>query len=154
MVPVNLIKEIGYMGFDYDLSPREVAKRVVFGQRVSGSMKDSDRRGGALTLWKRSVVLDGSRSEWDFSPSEEEIMADVPPPFPYDAELGKRRGDPVGGVVTDRLARKEPVLPKRVVEPGPTESADPTADPLKGLKQLLSPIPNLLPIPPVPDEEE
>ena len=117
-------------------------------------MKDSDRRGGALTLWNRSVVLDGARSEWDFSPSEEEIMADVPPPFPYDAELGKRRGDPVGGVVTDRVARKAPPLPKRVEKSGSPAAAEPAVDPLKGLKKLLSPIPKVLPTPPIRDDGE
>ena len=59
MVPVNLIKAIGKYGFDYNMSPREVAKRVVWGHRVSPSKKDEDRRGGALTLWDETLVIDG-----------------------------------------------------------------------------------------------
>ena len=31
MVPVNLVNEISSVGFDYDLSPRDVASRVVIG---------------------------------------------------------------------------------------------------------------------------
>ena len=34
MVPVNLIHEIQGVGFDYGLSPREVADRVVEGHQV------------------------------------------------------------------------------------------------------------------------
>jgi hypothetical protein len=43
MVPVNLIDAIKDVGFDYGLSPREVAKRVVAGHS---------------TLAERSVVVD------------------------------------------------------------------------------------------------
>ena len=42
MVPVNLIREIQDVGFDYGLSPKELARRVVKGQTV---------------LWKRTVDL-------------------------------------------------------------------------------------------------
>jgi hypothetical protein len=42
MVPVNLVKEIQDVGFDYFMSPREVAEAVVE---------------GAMTLWDRDVEL-------------------------------------------------------------------------------------------------
>ena len=34
MVPPNLIHERGFLGFDYGLSPRQVADRVVAGQQI------------------------------------------------------------------------------------------------------------------------
>ncbi len=43
MIPVNLVDDIKSVGFDYGLSAREVAKRVVAGQQV---------------LWECNVVLD------------------------------------------------------------------------------------------------
>lgn len=43
MVPVNLVREISSVGFDYDLSAREVARRVVEGHQV---------------LHERQIVLD------------------------------------------------------------------------------------------------
>ena len=43
MVPVNLIAEISFMGFEYGMSAREVADNVVAGSSV---------------LWRRNVVLD------------------------------------------------------------------------------------------------
>jgi len=42
MVPVNLIAEIAQVGFDYDMSPREVARRIVEGH---------------LVLWQKQLVL-------------------------------------------------------------------------------------------------
>jgi hypothetical protein len=37
MVPINLVKFISNVGFDYNLSAKEIGKRVAFGHRVSGS---------------------------------------------------------------------------------------------------------------------
>ena len=82
MVPVNLVKEIGKFGFDYNMSTREVAKRVVHGHRVSPSKADTDRRGGALTVWDRTVVIDGNWETRSLAPTEAEIMAKPVPPFP------------------------------------------------------------------------
>ena len=42
MVPVNLIHEIGFLGFDYDLSEREIARRVVDGHQI---------------IWERTIEL-------------------------------------------------------------------------------------------------
>ena len=43
MVPVNLVYAIQEVGFDYGLSPREVATRIVDGH---------------LILWERSATID------------------------------------------------------------------------------------------------
>ena len=43
MVPPNLIDEIQHVGFDYGLSAREVADRIVEGRRV---------------LWDKEVVFE------------------------------------------------------------------------------------------------
>jgi len=48
MVPVNLVYEIQDMGFDYGMSPRDVADAVVAGHQV---------------LWERDVVLQPGRIE-------------------------------------------------------------------------------------------
>lgn len=45
MVPVNLIAEVAAAGFDYEMSPKEVASRVVEGAEI---------------VWSRSVVLQDS----------------------------------------------------------------------------------------------
>ncbi|MCP4846370.1 MAG: hypothetical protein GY899_00285 [Verrucomicrobiaceae bacterium] len=82
MVPVNLVKLIGGVGYDYNLSTLEVAKRVVWGHRVSPSKKDTARRGGALTIWSRSVTLDEDLGKVNWLPTEAEIMASPPDPFP------------------------------------------------------------------------
>ena len=42
MIPPNLVDEIQHVGFDYGLSPREVAQRVVDGRQI---------------LWDEEVVL-------------------------------------------------------------------------------------------------
>jgi len=34
MIPPNLVHEVGFLGFDYGLSPREIAKRVVAGHQI------------------------------------------------------------------------------------------------------------------------
>jgi hypothetical protein len=46
MVPPNLVAAIQHVGFDYGLSPREVARRVVAGRRV---------------IWERRVPLEAGR---------------------------------------------------------------------------------------------
>jgi hypothetical protein len=91
MVPANLIPEISGVGFDYNLSPLEVAKRVVYGHRVSPSKKDEDRRGGALILWDKTLKLDGTKQEWSLHPSERDIMEVPPGPFPYDPKFFEKQ---------------------------------------------------------------
>ncbi len=101
MVPINLIKTISIVGFDYNLSPKEVAKRVAFGHRVSSSQRDEDRKGGALVLWEKKFVIDGSRNEWDFSPTESEIMAAGEIPFPYDPKFEEKQAEMGGGGIIE-----------------------------------------------------
>ncbi len=83
MVPINLINEISDQGFDYNLSPREVGKRVAFGHRVSSSSKDEDRRGGSLTIWDKTLTLGEAGFTTNLRPTEAEIMAEPEAPFPY-----------------------------------------------------------------------
>jgi len=64
MVPVNLMQEISGVGFDYAMSPREVAYRIANGARY---------------LWDKEVVLDAPTKHLDWTPTEAEIMA---PPTP------------------------------------------------------------------------
>ncbi len=99
MIPVNLIPEISGVGFDYNLSPREVAKRVVYGHRMTPSKSDSTRRGGAQTLWDKTMLLDGSRTVWNLHPTEKDIMAIPPGPFPYDPKFSEKQssGNGLGG---------------------------------------------------------
>ena len=70
MVPVNLVNEISSVGFDYDLSPRNVANRVVM---------------GAFPLWSHHFPLGPPGSEKDLTPSDKEIMgpASVSPALPW-----------------------------------------------------------------------
>ncbi|MEO8864101.1 MAG: multiheme c-type cytochrome [Opitutaceae bacterium] len=67
MVPVNVMREIGGVGFDYHMSAREIAYRIVEGARV---------------LWDKEVVLDSPEMHLDWTPTEAEIMA---PPAPRQA---------------------------------------------------------------------
>ena len=112
MVPVNLIKEIGKYGFDYNMSPREVAKRVVWGHRVSPSKDDSSRRGGALTIWDRTLTIDGRWQKRSLKPTEKEIMAPPPPPFPVqppepEEESGSSSEPPPRVQTTDRIPEED-----------------------------------------------
>ena len=43
MIPVNLVHEIKDIGFDYGMSPKEIADRILE---------------GAETLWERTVTVD------------------------------------------------------------------------------------------------
>ena len=65
MVPVNLIGAIQSLGFDYGMSARLVADRIV---------AQSD------LLWEKNVVFESAGQVIDFTPTETEIMA--PPPYP------------------------------------------------------------------------
>lgn len=132
MVPVNLIKDISDQGFDYNLSPREVGKRVVYGHPTSGSSSDSVRRGGALTIWDKTVVLGEAPYETNFRPSESEVMAAPNPPFPYldpDTFGGLEGGGLVPYVPPEELpsggnsdsTKPNPLLPKPEVIGDPNE---------------------------------
>ena len=133
MVPVNLVKAIAGVGFDYNLSPREVARRVAFGHRVSTSKADADRRGGALTIWTKSLTLPASGlHKTSLAPSEKEIMATPPGPFPWrdPASFG---GIDAGGIDfgLDDLPPAplpedggEPVDPDKLLKPSDGDSDD------------------------------
>ncbi len=83
MVPVNLIRAIAAPGFDYNLSAREIGKRVVYGHPTSSSQSDSSRRGGSLTIWDRSFTLPDAPYVTNLKPSEGDIMSVTRSPFPW-----------------------------------------------------------------------
>jgi hypothetical protein len=70
MVPVNLVNEISSVGFDYDLSPRDVASRVVM---------------GGFPLWSHHFPLGPAGSEKDLTPTNDQIMGpgSVSPALPW-----------------------------------------------------------------------
>ncbi|CAN5502097.1 hypothetical protein BH23VER1_BH23VER1_30140 [soil metagenome] len=110
MVPVNLVGAIAVVGFDYNLSPLEVAKRVAYGHRVSPSLEDEDRSGGALTIWDKTFVIDGTRTEWDLTPTEEEIMDPGPKEFPYDPMWAGVQSEATGGGGIELEIPAEPIV--------------------------------------------
>ncbi len=96
MVPVNLIKQISPVGFDYNLSPAEVGRLVAYGHKVSRS---GVRKGGAVTVWEKTIkgIVPGSGGGLtkSFLPTNAEIyhIPESEYPFPHisDAELAARR---------------------------------------------------------------
>lgn len=93
MVPVNLVSKIASVGFDMNLSPKEVAQRVAFGHQVSPT---GERRGGATKVWEETLTLHEPTRGLiaDFTPDEDRIMH-VPVseyPFPHTSkeELAER----------------------------------------------------------------
>lgn len=140
MVPVNLVKEIAFVGFDYSLSPLEVAKRVAYGHKVTTSEKDADRRGGALTIWDKNITIDGSRTRWDFTPGEKEILAQAAPPFPYDPKFDEKQLSSGGAIILPIPSGPEPALP---LKPG---AGQPQPIP------LLPAAPGAAPTPPVEED--
>lgn len=117
MVPTNLLTDIAFVGFDYDLTPREVGKRVVYGHRTSTSTRDEDRRGGASVIWDKTFSIDGSRKEWDFTPTEKEILAKATAPFPYDPKFAEKQLSGAGGIMILPLPAEEPKLPLQTPPP-------------------------------------
>lgn len=99
MVPVNLVKKISSVGFDMNLSAREVAKRVAFGHVVD---ETGMRKGGATTIWERNVSTAdfAAGHRYDFTPTEEQIVhvakSDYPFPHTSEADL-KARESAFGG---------------------------------------------------------
>lgn len=93
MVPVSLIKKISTVGFDMNLSAREVARRIVEGHQIDAA---GNRRGGAVTLWDKTLKLDGHSTGLSLSlaPSEDEILrvdvTDYPFPHTPAEELARR----------------------------------------------------------------
>jgi hypothetical protein len=88
MVPVNLVKSISSVGFDYNLSPAEVARRTVHGHKVSNSNRIEDRRGGATVIWDVTLPLAARTGQLDLTPTEA-MIAQVPVtsyPFPHTSE--------------------------------------------------------------------
>jgi nitrate/TMAO reductase-like tetraheme cytochrome c subunit len=85
MVPVNLMREISGVGFDYSMSPREVAYRVANGARI---------------LWDKQVVIEGAGPHIDWTPTNDQIMAPPAPrpPLPHDVAQGS------GTILADTVA--------------------------------------------------
>jgi hypothetical protein len=77
MVPVNLMREISGVGFDYNMSPREVAYRVANGARI---------------LWDKEVVLDSPTKHLDWTPTEAQIMAPPAPRPTLPRDIAQNRG--------------------------------------------------------------
>ncbi len=75
MVPVNLVKEIEGVGFDYGMSTREVAEGVV---------------NGAQLIWNIDLPLNGEDKSIKLKPTEEEIMA--PPSKKVKTITGEEKG--------------------------------------------------------------
>lgn len=87
-VPIHFVKSMSSVGFDYNLSPREVATRIVHGHQVTDSADVSQRRGGAVVIWSRSIPVTEANHRLDLTPSEADI-ARVPQseyPFPQTSE--------------------------------------------------------------------
>ncbi len=76
MVPVNLVGDIAEVGFDYFMSPKSIADRVV------------ER---SQTLWNRTVVLPPGPAVIDLRPTEREIMAPPTKPFLPESEEALRK---------------------------------------------------------------
>ncbi|MDX2227578.1 MAG: multiheme c-type cytochrome [Verrucomicrobiae bacterium] len=70
MVPVNLVNAISGMGFDYNLSPRDVANRVVE---------------GGFVLWNHTVELPATGRSLNLKPSSAEVLGPeaVTPGLPW-----------------------------------------------------------------------
>jgi hypothetical protein len=66
MIPVNLMADIAEVGFDYNMSPKDLANRVVERCQI---------------LWNKTVVLPPHPTIFSFKPSEAEIMAPPTKPF-------------------------------------------------------------------------
>tara|TARA_R100000027_G_scaffold62209_2_gene54177 strand:+ start:8605 stop:10647 length:2043 start_codon:yes stop_codon:yes gene_type:complete len=60
MMPVHLVWEVSGVGFDYDLSAKEIGDRLVE---------------GAMTLWEHNILLDTTEAQIDLRPTEEEIAS-------------------------------------------------------------------------------
>ena len=91
-VPIHFVKAMSPVGFDYNLSPKEVATRIVQGQQVGPDPKQ--RRGGATVIWQRTIpVLQGNHS-LDLTPRPEAVMevsvSDYPYPHISEKELAAR----------------------------------------------------------------
>lgn len=87
-VPIHFVKAMSSVGFDYNLSPKEVATRVVHGQQVSSSTDPAKRRGGATVIWQQSITVSEPNYRLDLTPTPQQIL-DVPRseyPFPHTSE--------------------------------------------------------------------
>ena len=87
---------------------------MVYGHRVGLSRRDEARRGGAQVLWNRTLVLDGKRSSWNLRPTEKQIMAVPPGPFPYDRKYLEKQTEGGGLIELPPL----PEVPLPSIDPG------------------------------------
>ncbi len=114
MVPVNLIPEIAGVGFDYNLSPREVAKRVVHGHRMSlrrrtpADVVEHRPSGTGPCCWTAHAAI------WNLHPTEKDIMQVPEGPFPYDPKFNEKQseGNGLGGGGGLIIPIEEPPLPE------------------------------------------
>ncbi len=84
----NFVKAMSPVGFDYNLSAREVATRLVYGHQVNDSPEPTQRRGGAVTVWRQSIPVTDASRRLDLTPTPAEVL-DVPEseyPFPHTTE--------------------------------------------------------------------
>ncbi len=98
-VPIHFVKAMSAMGFDYNLSPKEVAKRIVEGPVVNAD--GSKRRGGATVIWAKTLPVEDAYRHVDLTPNDEEVLrvpvSEYPYPHTSDAELAAREAA-LGGV--------------------------------------------------------
>lgn len=149
MVPVNLVKAVSSMGFDFNLSAKEVGKRVAFGHPTTPGREDENRRGGAVILWDFSVPVpvNGGESVVGFN-AVETVIRDVPIsdyPFPhtteedlaeFEASLRRRTGGDGGSL--DKLQFNPPGV---ILWPGPVPPGIPLIPPDAPIKIELGPLP-------------
>jgi hypothetical protein len=99
-VPVHFVKSMSSVGFDYNLSPREVATRVVHGHQVTPSTDVSKRRGGAVVIWEQNIEVRPENYRLDLTPTAEAVMevplADYPFPHTSEEELAAREAAMAG----------------------------------------------------------
>ncbi|MDF1811451.1 MAG: hypothetical protein P1V20_04535, partial [Verrucomicrobiales bacterium] len=115
MVPVNLIKRISSVGFDYNLSAAELARRVAFGHQVDSY---GTRKGGAVTIWKECIKLDEcDKVLQDFRPDESAVLhvpvAEYPFPHTSEEEIARRRKEAASAGKADFMIKHlGPYLPE------------------------------------------
>jgi len=78
MVPVNVLREVAGVGFDYNMSPKSLAENLV------------ER---SQTLWNKTFVLPTQPTAFNLKPTDAEILA--PPGKPFQPESKGAKANPV-----------------------------------------------------------
>lgn len=107
-VPIHFVKAMSAVGFDYNLSPKEVAKRIVEGPVVNAD--GTKRRGGATVIWSKTVPVVEANYHVDLTPAPDELMkvpvSEYPYPHTSEAELKAREAALAGtGEASDLLLK-------------------------------------------------